>query len=133
MEETPGLRLVMMVVASAALVQFIVLAILVVDDIWMEVIMSMAVGHSVMIVIIVMVVGFPSMTALFKFVDDLERVLMLVILFVEVMVMVLMMWHVTMGHELVRVMPVSRSMVCDVSAKDRMRMSEGALFERTAS
>ena len=80
----------MMVVASAALVQFIVLAILVVDDIWMEVIMSMAVRHSVMIVIIVMVVGFPSMTALFKFVDDLERVLMLVILFVEVMVMGLM-------------------------------------------
>ena len=79
--------------------------------------------------IIVVAIGFPSMFACLKLVDDLEGVL--VVFLIKVMVVVAVMWHVTMGHEPGGRVPES-SVTRDDSTKQRMWVSEGALSKRTA-
>ena len=74
-------------------------------------------------VILVVAIGFPSMTALLKLMDDLEGVLMIIVFKVVVVVV----WHMTMGHE-----PVPDSSTRDHSAKYRMWVSEGTMRKWTA-
>ena len=69
-------------------------------------------------VILVVAIGFPSMTALLKLMDDLEGVLMIIVFKVVVIVV----WHMTMGHE-----PVPDSSMRDHSTEYRMWVSKGTM------
>ena len=106
-----------MVMDRAAVVQFSVLATLVMN------VITMAVRQAIHMIVMV-AIGFSMKTALLKLINDLEGVLVFMILIMEVVVVVV--WHMTMWHE--RCMSMRR----DVSAKKRMRVSEGAICERTA-
>ena len=112
MEKSIWLRFVMMVMI-AAMVQRV----------------ALVMHGKTMLMIVVIGIGLSSMLRLLKLMDDLEGILMIIL--IEVVVVVVR--HVTMGHEPGRRVPVPKSSVTrDDSTEQRMWVSEGALSKRTA-
>ena len=109
MEKSIWLRFVMMVMIAAMVQRF-----------------ALVMHGKTMLMIVVIGIGLSSMLRLLKLMDDLEGILMIIL--IEVVVVVVR--HVTMGHEPARRVPET-SMTRDNSAEQRMWVAEGAFCKWT--